>query len=560
MRVALCQLNFRVGDLAGNKKLILEALSHIEAEGVELALFPELAICSYPAEDLLLKPGFIQECQVVLNEIAAEVKSCTVLVGAPLTGAEDKMLDHNSLEARWPGLYNGVAVLRDGKIQSVAYKSHLPNYAVFDEHRYFAEGTPPEPILVGDKKVGIAICEDLWVESKAVENLKAGVDLVAHLSASPYYAGKQKDRLETLARRAKAFGCPIFAVNLVGGQDELVFDGGSMLVSAEGEVIAAAPQFEEGIFIIDVAVGEKITPNKTMIAPTLETDEEIYQALVLGTRDYVQKNGFEKVLIGISGGIDSALVAAIATDALGAENVCGVAMPSRFSSEHSLQDARALAQNLGIELREISIEEAHIAFLNIMEDHLKDDESSQLAKENVQARIRGTLIMALSNINNWLVLTTGNKSENAVGYSTLYGDTAGAFAVIKDLWKMEVYRLAKMKNEKAGETIPENILTKPPSAELRPNQRDDQSLPPYDELDPILKYLVEDDMLPAEIISKYPGKYPDKDSGKHSEMVNSVAKLVDMAEYKRRQAPPGVRISSKAFGKDRRLPITNLYL
>ncbi len=562
MRIALCQLNLAVGDLAGNKQKILDSLKAVSAEGAEMALFPELAVTSYPPEDLLLKPGFIEENLAVLQEIAAETGPCTALVGFAMAGAVDLRLaevksekekSHESEEARWPGLYNAVAVLRDGAVQTQVLKSHLPNYAVFDEHRYFAEGVPAQPINIAGAKVGVAVCEDLWVEDVAVKSLRrAGADLVAHINASPYYAGKQQDRLELLRKRAAEFGCPILYVNLVGGQDELVFDGGSVAVGPDGEVLAQAAQFEEELLIIDIEPGQaaKNKPNKKKTAPRLDENSEIYQALVLGTRDYVRKNGFEDVLVGISGGVDSALVAAIAADALGSERVYGVAMPSRFSSSHSLEDARALAKNLGIKLWEIPIEQAHQVLLQMLDFYIEDSPQSNLAAENIQARIRGTLLMALSNIKDWLVLTTGNKSENSVGYSTLYGDTAGAFAVIKDLWKTDVYKLAKARNQRSKKgAIPERIITKPPSAELRPEQRDDQSLPPYEELDPILKALVEEDKTPYQLAAK----------GGDLEFIKGIAKMLDQAEYKRRQVPPGVRISSKAFGKDRRLPITNLY-
>ena len=560
MRVVLGQLNLGVGDLTGNKQKILDTLEIAEAENADLAVFPEMTITSYPAEDLLLKPGFVDDNMNTLEEIAAKTKNCTALVGFAMPGAVDPKLAYMmeseedaqlSEQVRWPGLYNAAAVLRDGAIQTQVLKSHLPNYAVFDEHRYFAEGVPAQPINIAGKKIGIAICEDLWVEDIAVKNLRnSHTDLVAHLNASPYYVGKQEDRLKLICRRAKEFQCPIVYVNLVGGQDELVFDGGSMIVSPAGEIIACAKQFEEEVLVVDI---DSPKPQKKKTAKPLDLDEEIFEALVLGTRDYVRKNGFSEVLVGISGGIDSALVAVVAAAALGPENVHGISMPSRYSSDHSKEDAKALAENLGIHYREISIEEAHIALSNTLAPFSNESSASQLAGENIQARIRGTLLMALSNINGWLVLTTGNKSENSVGYSTLYGDTAGAFAVIKDLWKLDVYRVAKSVNKKRpnknGKLIPQNIFDKPPSAELRPDQRDDQTLPPYEELDPILKSLVEEDMTPSELIAM----------GINPELVSSIAKSLDQTEYKRRQVPPGVRVTSKAFGKDRRLPITNLY-
>ncbi len=564
MRVVLGQLNLSVGDLSGNAQKVIDTLKMAEEENADLAVFPEMTITGYPAEDLLLKPGFIDDNMAALHEIAASTGRCTALVGFAMPGAVDPKLtdlveelkqedsEHISEQARWPGLFNAAAVLRDGAVQTQILKSHLPNYAVFDERRYFAEGVPAQPLNIAGSQVGIAICEDLWVDGIAVRNLRiAKTDIMAHLNASPYYAGKQEDRFRLITRRAREFQCPLIYVNLVGGQDELVFDGGSMIVSPGGKVIARARQFEEDVMVVDLEISQKLKPQKEKTARQMERTEEIFNALVLGTRDYVRKNGFSQVLVGISGGIDSSLVAAIATEALGPENVHGVAMPSRYSSAHSLEDAKALAANLNIHYMEIPIEQAHQALsqtLSPMTD--SSNTAAQLADENIQARIRGTLLMALSNINGWLVLTTGNKSENSVGYSTLYGDTAGAFAVIKDLWKADVYKTAEFINRRhKKKLIPKNIFDKPPSAELRTDQRDDQALPPYDELDPILRSLVEEDMTPSELIAQ----------GSDAGLVKSIAHLLDQAEYKRRQVPPGIRISSKAFGKDRRLPITNLY-
>ena len=539
-----------VGDLAGNKLRILDALRIAHSKSAHLVLFPELALLGYPPEDLLLKPGVIKDNLKVLQEVAvaAQACECRAIVGFANPGASDPVQkEHFSEEARWPGLYNSVGVLADGQVQHIVNKTHLPNYAVFDEHRYFAEGQPPKPLELNGSLIGIAICEDLWVHDAAVKNLKEqNVDLVLHLNASPYYSGKPQDRLKLLKQRAQEFGCPIVYVNLVGGQDELIFDGGSLVLSKEGQVLAQAAQFKEEILFWDTETNEA-----SNLEPDLDISSEIYEALVLGTRDYVHKNGFKEALIGLSGGIDSSLVAAVAADALGPENVYGVSMPSRFSSQHSKQDASELAQNLGINFQEISIETAHKAFLKTLGSFLESGPGKDLAGENLQARIRGVILMALSNLYGRLVLTTGNKTESAVGYFTLYGDAVGAYAVIRDIWKEQVYALAHSRNQAAGrELIPQRVFEKPPSAELRPDQRDDQSLPPYEVLDPVVKALVEQDRTVADLLNN---------SDLEPEVVREVAGLLDKAEYKRKQLPPGPRVSSKAFGKDRRLPITNLY-
>ncbi|MDE0237608.1 MAG: NAD+ synthase, partial [bacterium] len=441
----------------------------------------------------------------------------------------------------------------------VYHKRELPNYGVFDERRYFHPGTG-DPGLhdVAGVAIGVSICEDAWVPGGPMSQMaRAGAEVIFNLNASPYHVGKLDQRLGVLRQRVSETGCAIAYANLVGGQDELVFDGASLMLDTGGRVIAQAPPFREHLLIAEVEVADRselssplaIPQEINQVDPGLDELDEQYEALVLATRDYVHKNGFTDVGIGVSGGIDSSLVAAIATDALGADHVHGVLMPSRYSSDHSVADAEALCQNLGIDHRVIPVEPGHQAFLNMLAPSF-DGLDPDLAEENVQSRIRGTLLMALSNKFGWLILTTGNKSESAVGYSTLYGDTAGAYAVIKDLWKLQVYAFARYRNQRAGrDLIPENVLVKPPSAELRPDQRDDQSLPPYEVLDPLLEAYVEGDLTPADLCGQ----------GYDPELVSRITGLVDRAEYKRRQNPPGVRITAKAFGRDRRLPITNRY-
>jgi NAD+ synthase (glutamine-hydrolysing) len=575
VRIACCQLDTVVGDLGGNVTRILSSLAEAEAAGADLAVFPELAVTGYPPEDLLLKPGFVLDGRAALERIAASTGRCAAVVG---------FVDLADL------LYNAAAVCFGGRVVGVHRKRLLPNYAVFDEKRYFAAGSgPPQLFLIGGARVGVSICEDAWsATGPLVEEARGGADLVVNLNASPYYRGRLEERTEMLSNRAGETGCPVAYVNLVGGQDELVFDGASLVVDASGAVMARAAQFREETLVVDVDVdatqgsdvensgtkarrarrgrppgtpflevvevsgaeerkGDRLVPS---ICPLLGPEEEVYEALVLGTRDYVTKNGFADALIGLSGGIDSSLVATVAVDALGAEHVHGVAMPSRFSSESSLSDATALAARLGIELKVVPIERAHAAFLRMLEDPLGGPVSG-LTAENLQSRIRGVFLMALSNASGAIVLTTGNKSELATGYSTLYGDSAGGFAVIKDVPKTLVYRLCEWRNQRAGtDLVPESVLTKPPSAELRPDQRDDQSLPPYDVLDPVLAEYVEADRTAAEMV----------ESGYDPELVERVVRLVDLAEYKRRQNPPGVRVTTKAFGKDRRVPITNRYV
>ncbi len=544
LRVALCQINSVVGDIDANTKRILSALAATEEAGCHAAVFPELAVTGYPPEDLVLKRRFVQDSRAAMEHIAARSGSCAAVVGF-VDGAD--------------GCQNAAGVAAHGRLEGVYHKRELPNYGVFDERRYFLPGTG-DPVLhdMAGVAVGVSICEDAWVSGGPMSQMAAaGAEVIFNLNASPYHVGKLNQRLRVLRQRVSETGCAVAYANLVGGQDELVFDGASLMLDADGRVIAQAPPFREHLLIAEVEVADRpelssppaIPQEINKVDPGLDELHEQYEALVLATRDYVHKNGFTDVGIGVSGGIDSSLVAAIATDALGADHVHGVLMPSRYSSDHSVADAEALCRNLGIDHRVIPVEPGHQAFLNMLAPSF-DGLDPDLAEENVQSRIRGTLLMALSNKFGWLILTTGNKSESAVGYSTLYGDTAGAYAVIKDLWKLQVYAFARHRNQRAGrDLIPENVLVKPPSAELRPDQRDDQSLPPYEVLDPLLEAYVEGDLTPADLCGQ--GYDPD--------LVSRITGLVDRAEYKRRQNPPGVRITAKAFGRDRRLPITNRY-
>ena len=544
LRVALGQINSVVGDIDANTKRILAALAAAEEAGCHAAVFPELAVTGYPPEDLVLKRRFVADSRTAMEHIAAQSGSCTAVVG--FVDAAD-------------GCQNAAGVAANGQLMGVYHKRELPNYGVFDERRYFQPGTGA-PVLhdVAGVAVGVSICEDAWVSGGPMSQMAAvGAEVVFNLNASPYHVGKLDQRLGVLRQRVSETGCAIAYANLVGGQDELVFDGASLMLDADGRIIAQAPPFREHLLIAEVEVSDRpeLAPSPAIpqginqIDPGLDDLDEQYEALVLATRDYVHKNGFTDVGVGVSGGIDSSLVATIAVDALGADHVHGVLMPSRYSSNHSVADAEELCRNLGIDHRVIPVEPGHQAFLDMLAPSF-DGLDPDLAEENVQSRIRGTLLMALSNKFGWLILTTGNKSESAVGYSTLYGDTAGAYAVIKDLWKLQVYAFARYRNQRAGrELIPENVLVKPPSAELRPDQRDDQSLPPYDVLDPLLEAYVEGDLTPADLCGQ----------GYDPELVSRITGLVDRAEYKRRQNPPGVRITAKAFGRDRRLPITNRY-
>jgi NAD+ synthase (glutamine-hydrolysing) len=572
LRIASCQINTRVGALDHNVERILEALRTAEEAGCDLAVFPELSITGYPPEDLLLKPGFVADNRRALDRVAAEARTCVAVVGFVDSGRD---------------LWNAAAICAHGEVRGIYHKQELPNYSVFDEARYFARGEDPAQLWsVGGVLVGVSICEDAWNPAGPIlDQADSGAELIVNLNASPYAEGKLLRRERLMATRASDASCAVVYVNQVGGQDELVFDGGSMVFDGDGELVARSPQFVEDVLLVDLEVdpvyrkrlldprgrptdrmlpvavlhseeveateerrsaGEEPLP-AAPVAPFLDPDEEVYRALVLGTRDYLEKNGFSDVVIGLSGGIDSTIVAAIAVDAVGPDRVHGVSMPSRYSSDHSRSDAELLAANLGIDFRTIAIEPAHAASLEMLAPSFEGREAD-LTEENLQSRIRGFTLMALSNKFGWIVLSTGNKSESAVGYATLYGDTIGGYAVLKDVYKSRVYDLCRWRNTQ-GAVIPEGVITKPPSAELRPDQRDDQTLPPYDVLDPILEGYIEHDRTVAELI----------ELGHDADIVKRVARLVDGAEYKRRQTPIGVRVSYKAFGKDRRLPITNGY-
>jgi NAD+ synthase (glutamine-hydrolysing) len=542
LRVAMCQLNLRVGDLAGNMAALRHAYDQAEAAGADIALFPELAACGYPPEDLLLKPGFVDDLQDAVAEFARGTTGhCTAIVGW--------------VEVHNGELFNSAAVIRDSSLIGSYRKQALPNYGVFDEKRYFSAGTADQALYeIAGVTVSVTVCEDVWVDGGPIlAAANAGAALAVNINASPFHIGKQQVREEMLSRRAVEAGIPIAYLNLVGGQDELVFDGGSVVVAANGSVTARLPRFETACTVVDVDLLASGQEGANQTGPTLEDIEtslaEVWKALVLGLHDYVTKNGFSEVVIGLSGGVDSSIVAALATDALGAESVHGVLMPSRYSSDHSLSDAETLAKNLGIDHRTIPIEAAHLALLDLLEPSF-EGRDADLTEENLQSRIRGVLLMALSNKFGWMVLTTGNKSETAVGYSTLYGDTAGGLAVIKDVPKLMVYDLCAWRNEQQDlDLIPVSVLIKAPSAELRPDQRDDQSLPPYEVLDLIIQGYVDEDLTTEELV----------EIGHDAELVSKIVGLIDRAEYKRRQSPPGIRISEKAFGRDRRIPITNAY-
>ncbi len=542
LRVAMCQLNLRVGDLAGNMAALSQAYDQAEAAGADIALFPELAACGYPPEDLLLKPGFVEDLQDAVAQFARGITGhCTAIVGW--------------VEVHNGELFNSAAVIRDSRMLGSYRKQALPNYGVFDEKRYFSAGSADQALYeIAGVTVSVTVCEDVWVDGGPIlAAAQRGAALAVNINASPFHIGKQQVREEMLSRRAVEAGIPIAYLNLVGGQDELVFDGGSVVVAATGLVTSRLPRFESACTVVDVDLLASGQEGANPTGPALEDIEtslaEVWKALVLGLHDYVTKNGFSEVVIGLSGGVDSSIVAALATDALGAESVHGVLMPSRYSSDHSLSDAEILAKNLGIDYRTIPIEAAHLALLDLLEPSF-EGRDADLTEENLQSRIRGVLLMALSNKFGWMVLTTGNKSETAVGYSTLYGDTAGGLAVIKDVPKLMVYDLCAWRNEQQIlDLIPASVLTKAPSAELRPDQRDDQSLPPYEVLDLIIQGYVDEDLTTEELV----------EIGHDAELVSKIVGLIDRAEYKRRQSPPGIRISEKAFGRDRRIPITNAY-
>lgn len=597
LKIAACQINPIVGDIKANTDKIIEVVSIVKRGGASVAVFPELAISGYPPEDLLIKPSYIRQCNDELERLVNHIEGITVIVGT----------------VEFDGtLFNSAAVIDSKKVIAFVRKEILPNYLVFDEKRYFSPGSElPKIFLKDDVPFAVTICEDAWFASGPIgKAAKYGAEVVININASPYSIAKRQERSQMLKERCVENAVPIVYVNQVGGQDELVFDGASMVCDGSGNIVSLAESFVEEVLFVEVSrsaaldltrdqVGSRSScielpksPNGDLIGRIQRLEDpffwnvppnapdpsvlaqkfksgpwvkdpfkalsesidddlalETYSALILGTRDYVRKNGFEEVVIGLSGGIDSSLVATIAADSLGARNVHCVAMPSRYSSTGSITDARELSKRLGIDLMEIPIEKSHQAFLE-MSKEFTDAPFEGLTEENLQSRLRGVLLMALSNQRNWLVLTTGNKSELATGYSTLYGDTAGGFGVIKDLSKTMVYKLATLRNQYGAEpVIPEPVIKKPPSAELRPDQRDDQSLPPYDDLDPIVESLVELEHDTTELI----------EAGFDADTVIRVARLIDINEYKRRQNPPGVRVTKRAFGKDRRVPITNGY-
>jgi NAD+ synthase (glutamine-hydrolysing) len=580
LRIALAQINTTVGDLSGNKIKIRETITRARALEVDLIAFPELAVPGYPPEDLLLKPSFVEANLTALERIAQATTGITAIVG--FVDREDDT-------------HNAAAVLHDGQIAGVYHKSYLPNYGVFDEERYFGAGARPLVFGLGDATIGVNICEDIWYPAGPTKaQALAGAHLVINISASPYHAGKGSSRERMLATRAADNVVMIAFCNLVGGQDELVFDGGSAIVDERGEVVARGAQFQEDLVVADLDLsavfrqrlhdprrrkeraayfvqtrqrqgdGDTITrlslgslpprikprtATAQHLTPPLDPLAEVYQAIVLGTGDYVRKNGFRQAVIGLSGGIDSALTACVAADALGAENVTGVFMPSRFSSVDSREDAAGLAEALGIHYLTVPIDDTFQSYLDMLAPSFAGT-TSGVAEENIQARIRGNILMALSNKFGWLVLTTGNKSEMSVGYATLYGDMAGGYAVIKDVPKDLVYKLAGYVNAREGRAVvPQRTIDKAPTAELRPNQTDQDSLPPYPVLDGILHAYVEEDRSLDDIVAL----------GYDRETAVDVIRMVDRTEYKRRQAPPGVKITPRAFGRDRRLPITNRY-
>jgi len=548
MRVALAQINPTVGDVDGNAAKAAEWIGRARDEGAELVILPELCIPGYPAEDLYLKRHFLRANQRAVGELAASVDGITGLVGfaEPAGDRDDSRRAHNS-----------TAVLASGAVQAVYRKNRLPNYAVFDEQRYFIPAREPLTIEIDGLGIGLTICEDVWAPGgPAQAEAEAGARLIANPSGSPYHRGKGREREEMFSQRSRVYGTYFAFCNLVGGQDELVFDGQSLITAPDGSVIARGAQFEQELLVCEIPHG-----GPGPLAQPLGDLDEVYAALTLGLRDYVAKNGFKHVGLALSGGIDSALVAMIAADAVGPERLTCVVMPSPHSSAETQQDAREIAANLGCELLEVAIEPMMESYERALSAHLEEPDPAvprdptkpsepDLMAENLQARIRGNMMMALSNRHGWLVLTTGNKSEMSVGYATLYGDMAGGFAVIKDVPKGLVYDLVRRRNERAErELVPASVIERAPSAELRPDQRDEDSLPPYELLDRILESYVERDEGREEIIA----------AGMPAETVDEVIRLVDRSEYKRRQAAPGIRITPKAFGKDRRQPITNRF-
>ncbi|MBI5836952.1 MAG: NAD+ synthase [Candidatus Eisenbacteria bacterium] len=563
-RIALAQVNPVVGDLRGNADRILDFARRAAEKGADLVCFPELALTGYPPEDLVFRRSFVEDNLAELDRLAREAPGLALVVGYVDRGAGEDRRARNS-----------AALIQGQRVTARYHKILLPNYDVFDEQRYFEPGDACPVVDVGGVPIGLMVCEDIWFrEGPAREQAMSGARVLVNLNASPYSVGKRELRERMLVRRALENGVFISYTNMVGGQDELIFDGGSLVFGPDGRMLARAPQFEEALLLADLDVSDAaraaggaratappdVVPTAAItvasrrplgydVAPTLEVEEEVYGALVLAVRDYVRKNGFKDVVIGLSGGIDSSLVATIAADALGAAHVLGVMMPSRYSSEGSVSDAESLARALGIRTEMIPIEAPFAATMELLEKLLGEG-AHGLTEENLQARIRGNLLMAISNARGSLVLTTGNKSEMSTGYSTLYGDMAGGFAVIKDIEKTLVFRLCSWRNDRGErDVIPRWVIAKPPSAELRPNQRDTDSLPPYAVLDPILRGYVEEDLPVEEIAAR----------GFDAPLVRRVMEMVDRNEYKRRQAPPGPRITHRGLGKDRRMPITSKY-
>jgi len=559
LRIALAQINPTVGDLKGNVEKIINFTMQAKELKADIITFPELAICGYPPEDLLLKKQFVKDDLEALNSLIEKISDILVIVG---------FVDRD----REGNLYNAAALIHEGKLKGISHKIELPNYGVFDEKRYFKGGDKPFVFALGRIVLGVNICEDIWVKGGVTKyQADRGAGLIMNISASPYHSGKVALREKMLKQRAEETNAYICYNNLVGGQDELVFDGGSIILDPKGKRIVTGKQFEEDLVVADLPIivknklktrvrreycikSDKLKEAKKPDLPKryckkLDRINEIYNALVLGTRDYVRKSGFKKVVIGLSGGIDSSLTAVIASDAIGCENVIGISMPSRYSSQETRSDSKTLAGNLGIRFIVVPMDSIFNVYLMLLEKEFLGFERD-VTEENIQARIRGNILMAFSNKFGWLVLTTGNKSETSVGYCTLYGDMAGGFAVIKDVPKTLVYELARFRNEREKrKLIPQTILDREPSAELKQEQKDVDSLPPYSVLDPILKGYVEEDKSLEQIVAR---KF-------NSEIVKNIIHMVDRNEYKRRQAPPGIKITPKAFGKDRRLPITNRY-
>lgn len=528
LKLCLAQINVTVGDIQGNTKKIISTIKEARDACAGMVIFPEMAVTGYPPEDLLLKKKFISGNMAAVQEIAKAAKGICAIAGFIRAGKD--------------GLHNSAAVMKNGRVTGVYDKMELPNYGVFDEKRYFKPGSRNLVIKEGGMRFGLSICEDIWRDNAMMSKLKNKTDWLINISASPYHVEKWKERAQILKKTAKKIKAGVIYLNLVGGQDELVFDGHSVVTDRVGKIACHAAQFAQDCVYMDLPL------KKTGGFTAMEKHDEVYAALVLGTRDYVQKNGFKKVVIGLSGGIDSALVAVIAADALGAANVNLIFMPTQYSSTESYDDAKKLCDNLGIKLKVINIQELFELYLKTLTPHF-EGKGRDITEENLQARIRGNIIMAFSNKFGYMALTTGNKSEMSTGYATLYGDMAGGFAVIKDVPKTLVYKISEARNKKAGfELIPRNIFTKAPTAELRENQKDQDTLPPYEELDNIIEDYIEKDHVFSDLKHKY-----------NEETLRRVIRMIDMSEYKRRQAPPGVKITPKAFGKDRRVPITNKY-